>query len=163
VAEPGALERPHVRLKLIRELATGEKSNRALAKDFDVTAQAVDAFKKRHAARIAEVAARLDDEFAGLWIAQKAARIETLQSQVEHIADLLEPQTEEQAKAADEEYVRQRMAGVNVSTAELMRTAQSALRAVSEELGQLPARTVRHEGGVSVRYEVAGVDLEALK
>jgi hypothetical protein len=136
-------------VKLIRELAKGERTHRELAEELAVSGQAVDAFAKRHAARIAEVAARLDDEFAGLWIAEKANRIEVLQGQVDDIADLM-ADPESAAKAG-------------VQAAEMFRTAQSALRAVSEELGQLPARTVRHEGGVSVRYEVVGVDTEALR
>lgn len=146
---PVVLERPHVRLQLIRELAKGEATQRELGQRYGVTQPAIANFAKRHAARIDEVRGKLDDEFAGLWIAQKANRIEVLQGQVDDIAEMM----------SDPE----KAARAGVQAAEMFRTAQSALRAVSEELGQLPARTVRHEGGVSVRYEVAGVDLEALR
>jgi hypothetical protein len=149
VAEAGALERGHVKVRLIREIAKGEKSNGALGKEFGVSAEAVRLFKHRHAARIEQVAAKLDDDFAALWVADKANRIAEYQQQVDDIADLM----------ADPE----RAAKAGVQAAEMMRTAQSALRAVSEELGQLPARTVRHEGGVSVRYEVVGVSPEELR
>jgi hypothetical protein len=153
VPKRGALERAHIRAELIRLLATGEHSQTALAERYDVGQQSISAFAKRHAADIARVrtvlAAHADDEFAHLWAADKRARIATYQDQVDQIADLM----------ADPESA----ARAGVQAAEMWRTAQTALKSVAEELGQLPNRsTIAHEGGVSVRYEVVGVALEDL-
>jgi transposase-like protein len=146
VAEPGALEAPHVRLKLIRALAAGEHSQAELARRHGVSPAAMSQFVRRHAERIAEVASKLDDEFAGLWVAEKAARIAHLQAQVEQIADML---------GADD-------LRVGVSYAEVARTQQQALRAIADELGQIPAKVqVQHSGSLDVRLN--GVDLEALR
>lgn len=159
MAERGALERAHVRLQLIRELAAGEVPRGKLAKRYGVAPSSVTEFAHRHAARIAEVQSKLDDEYAGLWIAAKANRLAEYQQQVDYVADLL---ADDDRMDAEED--RGRRAGVNVSTAELMRTAQSALKAVAEELGQLPNRmSVQHDGSVSVRYEVVGVAPEDLR
>lgn len=149
MAKPGALERGHVKAKLVRELAKGERSTTQLAADFDVSRQAVDQFAKRNTARILEVSKRLDDEFAGIAFADKVNRVAMLSQQIEDVTEILaDPETAARA---------------GVQYAEMARAAQSAARAISEELGQLPARTVRHEGGVSVRYVVEGVDPGALQ
>lgn len=147
MAEKGALERPHVRLKLIRQLATGEHSQVDLAARYGVTQQSISDFAKRHAERIADVASRLDDEFAGLWAADKAARVATYQQQVDDIADLL-GNPEQAVKAG-------------VGYAETVRAAQAAMRAIADELGQIPARVqVQHSGSLDVRLN--GVDVGQL-
>lgn len=147
MAERGALERAHVRSRLIRELAHGDKTKTALAKSYGVTQQSVSDFAQRHAQAIADAKARLEDEFSHLWIADKAQRVAEYQEQFDQIAAALE--------SGDW--------GVHMNTAELMRAGQSALRAVAEELGQLPSRqTIQHEGGVTVRYELVGIDPETL-
>lgn len=144
----GALERPHVRLKLVRQLAAGEHSLTDLAARHGVTHQAISAFAKRHAELIADVASKLDDEFAGLWVAEKAARLAVLQHQVEQIADTM-GDPEAAAKAG-------------VGAAEMHRVQQQALRAIADELGQIPARVqVQHSGSLNVQLN--GVDVEALR
>jgi transposase-like protein len=148
VAKAGALERAHVRLQLIREIATGEHTQSELAARYGVTQQAISDFTQRHAQRIADVAAKLDDEFAGLWVANKAKRIATYQQQIDDIAELL-GDPEQAVKAG-------------VGYAETVRTAQAAMRAVADELGQIPARMqVEHSGSLNVQLN--GVDLEALR
>jgi hypothetical protein len=107
----------------------------------------VSEFKERHALRIAEVRQNAADEYAGIWIADKKNRIEELRSHVDYCRNLLDDPD--------------RQARVNVGTAEILGAARQALHAASEELGQLPARGIKHEGGVSVRYEIAGVDPDA--
>lgn len=149
MAERGTLERAHVRLALIRALATGEHTHGELAKQHGVTRQAVTEFVKRHAARIDQVRAKLDDEFAGRWIADKNVRLAHLEDQILRVLDLIE--SPEKALSA------------NVGVAEVERVIQTALRNAAEELGQLPSRqTIQHEGGVSVRYELVGIDPEDL-
>ena len=147
MGKPYTLEHPSVRVDLIRELAEGKHTQQQLADKYDVTQPAISDFARRHRLRIEEVRRSVDQEYAGVWVADKRKRVEEYLSQIEYCRSLLDD-PDKQAK-------------VNVGTAEIIRTAQSALHAVSEELGQLPARAVKHEGGVSVRYEIAGVDPDA--
>lgn len=150
-----------MRAQLIRHLAAGEDSHRELAKRFDVSQQAISAFAKRHCVRIADVAVRIDDQFAALWAADKVNRIAEYQQQIEDIAALLEPQTADEIARSDAEFDKARHAGVNVSTAELMRVQAQALRAIADELGQIPARMqVEHSG--SLQVQLNGVDVSAL-
>lgn len=129
----------------MRALAAGEHSQRELGERYGVTQQAISSFAQRHAERIADMVGKLDDEFAGLWVAQKSARIATYQQQIEDIADEL-----------DGGEMRP-----GVSYAEVVRTQQAALRAIADELGQIPARMqVEHSGQLDVRLN--GVDLGAL-
>lgn len=147
MASPGALERGDVRVRLIRELALGEQTKAQLARRYGVSRQAVGEFAARHAARIEQVAARLDDEFAGIELANKVARVAVLNDQV--LADLeLLADPETAAKAG-------------VQRAEMVRVIQSGVRAIADELGQIPARVqVEHSGALDVRLN--GVDLAAL-
>jgi Trp operon repressor len=147
VAKRGVLEHPSVRVDLIRELAEGKATHGELAEKYGVARQSIDEFAQRHALRIAEVRQNAADEYAGIWIADKRKRVEELRSHVDYCRELLDDPD--------------RQARVNVGTAEILRAAQSALHAASEELGQLPARGVKHEGGVSVRYVIEGVDPDA--
>lgn len=146
--EAGKLERGYVKAQLLRALATGEHSQRELAKRFDCSQPAISEFAQRHAERIADIANRLDDEFAELWAAQKRNRLAELQQDIEDVEALLN--NEDNAVKA------------GVSWAEVKRIKQAAIRAIAEETGQLPGRVqVEHSGSLDVR--VNGVDLEALK
>lgn len=131
--------KPWERRQLCRELATGEHTYTALGKRYGVSRQAISAFAKRYAREIDDIKARLDDEFAGLWIADKGARIAAYQ------ADL------EMSEAGGE------FAGHY----EHIRTRTQILRAVAEELGQLPPRATVVVSPVV--HIIEGVDLEALK
>jgi hypothetical protein len=148
VAKAGSLERGHVKVELIRLLAAGEDTYTSLAARFGVAQPSISAFAKRHAERIADVSAKLDEEFAGLWVAEKRNRIAELQEQVDRVTELI-TDPEKAAKAG-------------VGAAEMERVIQTALRAVSEELGQLPARVqVQHSGQMEI--VVSGVDTAALR
>jgi predicted transcriptional regulator len=141
------LEEPPTRLALIRELATGAGTQTELAAKYGVSQPSVSEFAQRHARAIDEVRRNADDEYAGIAYALKRNRIAEYADQIGYCRSLLDDPVKQ---------VR-----VNVGTAEILRTAQSALHAISEELGQLPARGLKHEGDVSVRYVIEGVDPEA--
>lgn len=108
--------------QLCHDLAAGEKTQVELAAEHGVTQPAIAMFKARNAARIAAVRERLDDEFAGLWIAQKRNRVAEYQSDVERI----------NAKSQKD--------GATMADADMLRVKGTFLKAVAEELGQLPAR-----------------------
>ena len=130
---------PWLRRTLCRELAAGEVKRAALARKYGVTPAAITLFAKRHGAEIDAIKRDLDDQFAGLWIADKAARIAAYQADLE-------------ASAADTKHA---------GYFEQIRTRTAILRAVAEELGQLPPRatlTIR-----PVVHVLEGVSPEVLK
>lgn len=106
---------PHRYLELCRDLARGERTQASLAAEHGVSGAAISKFRKRNERRIAEIAANLDDEFAGIWIADKTKRLQAYQGDYELIA-----------ASGFHEHVKSRTA---------------ILKAVAEELGQLPGRT----------------------
>lgn len=111
--QPGRIA-PWDEHQLCRELAEGGQTHAELGRKYGVKRTAITDFKARHKRRIDEIAAHLDDEFAGLWVASKAARIAAHQRDAQLLEGDRHP---ERVKA---------------------RTA--ILKQVAEELGQMPGR-----------------------
>jgi hypothetical protein len=135
-ARKGHLERGWVKHRLIRDFALGEKTGAQLALQYGVSATSISAFKKRNAMEIEDVRNNLADEYAGVWVAQKMARIAEYQQAAEKMAD-----------------------GKSARNQEVL---VSILKAVAEELGQLPARTQVQVNTQNVTYEIIGIDPEDL-
>lgn len=129
---------PADRRDLCHALAAADLKQSDLARRYDVTRQYVSAFAQQHSSEIAAMRERLDDELAGLWIANKAARITAYQDDYELS-----------------------LSGPHGSHYEHIRTRTQIAGAVAEELGQLPPRT--QVAVASVTYVVEGVHLDALK
>lgn len=137
------LSRPGVRSRLIGELAHGEATERQLAADYGVAPSAVSAFKKRHAEAIErrkrDLAGALDD----LWISRKHDRVSAYQQDVTLIdqeldVELAKPRT---VIADPDSGQVVEVGGPDARVLErLTRAKHRALRAVAEELGQLPNR-----------------------
>lgn len=134
--------RGHVALVLIRQLAQGTRTHADLGAEHGVSERAIGQFATRNATAIEEVRADVVNEFAGMWIANKVARVAEYERDVEDINDSIPT-----ARKSD----RPRLYGVK----------HRALRGAAEELGQLaPTRIdVDHR----VRYQVVGVDTEQLR
>ncbi len=126
------LERGWVKHRLIRDFALGEKTGQALAVQYGVSQTSISAFKKRHSMEIEEVRNNLADEYAGVWVAQKINRIQEYQQAAEKMANGTSPRNQE--------------------------VLVSILKAVAEELGQLPARTQVSVNTQQVTYQVVGID-----
>lgn len=133
-AVKGHLERGWVKHRLIRDFALGEKSGAQLAEQYGVSATSISNFKKRHGLEIEEVRNSLADEYAGVWVARKLDRIREYQEAAEKMAKGESP----------------RQAEVLVSI----------LKAVAEELGQLPARTQVNVSQENVTYEIVGISVD---
>jgi hypothetical protein len=167
------LERPWNRRRLIHELARGEVKQSDLAVRYDVSRVAITDFKARHADAIEQVRADLENEFAGLWIADKTNRLMALQDDIEHIATRLTSTDLEDALA---DYVRdddidsderkrraERVADALAADPAWMRLRHQALRAAADELGQIPNKTtVAIEQPITVRHVLEGVDVDGL-
>lgn len=133
-AQKNHLERGWVKHRLIRDFALGEKSGKDLAAQYGVSQNSISSFKKRYSLEIEEVRNNLADEYAGVWVAQKMARIQEYQQAAEKMAN-----------------------GASPRNAEVLVTI---LKAVAEELGQLPARTQVNVSNENVTYEIVGVSVD---
>lgn len=134
------LERAQIRVPLILSLAAGE-TQVELAELYGFSQVAISKFAKRHAPEIEAQRRDLEDKFGALWIAQKAVRVGAYQDDVaaiDAVHDAMAPAVDPQ----------------------LLGAKHRALRNVAEELGAL--RTVI-DSTVQVRYELIGVDPEALR
>lgn len=136
VARKGHLERGWVKHRLIRDFALGEKTGGQLAKEYGVSQTSISAFKKRYAMDIEEVRNHLADEYAGVWVAQKLNRIREYQEAAEKMSNGTSPRNQE--------------------------VLVSILKAVAEELGQLPARAQVNVSTENVTYQIVGIDLDDL-
>jgi predicted transcriptional regulator len=122
-------------MDIIRLLAVNELTQKAIAERYGVQQSAVSSFSRRYADRIAEVRAELDNALAGLWIAKKENR-------VAHYMDM--------AEESDD-------VNLDADWNERRRVKAAALRAVADELGQIPNRsTVTVDQ--TVRFEVSGAE-----
>lgn len=128
---------------LIQELATREQTRTALAVKYGVSQPAITQFAQRHVREIERVRENLSDEFAALWVAEKKRRVAVYQADIERI----EEKSQKDASS--------------VADAEIMRVKHSALKAVAEELGQLPARV--NVTVSPVLHILEAVDPEALR
>jgi hypothetical protein len=106
------------KLYVIRALATGDPKQSVLAEMFGVGRNAITNFKDRNRRAIDEVRQAIDDEFAGLWVARKEARLAELEWMIDILADAIE----------------------EMPDVDMIRVRASLLKNVSEELGQLPPR-----------------------
>jgi hypothetical protein len=126
------LERGWVRHRLVRDFALGEKTGVELAAIYGCSVTSISQFKKRHGLEIEEVRNNLADEYAGVWVARKLDRIREYQVAAEKMAQ-----------------------GQSPRNAEVL---VSILKAVAEELGQLPARTQVNVSTEVTTYEIVGID-----
>lgn len=133
-ARKGHLERGWVKHRLIRDFALGEKTGRELAEQYGCSVTSISQFKKRYGAEIEEVRNNLADEYAGVWVAAKLDRIRQYQEAAEKMAS-----------------------GSSPRNAEVLVTI---LKAVAEELGQLPARTQVNVSTETTVYEIVGVSVD---
>jgi len=127
----GHLERGWVKHRLIRDMALGEKTGGELAKLYGCSQTSVSAFRKRHALEIEEVRNNLADQYAGVWVARKLDRIREYQNAAEKMAS-----------------------GESARNQEVL---VSILKAVAEELGDLPARTQVNVSSETTVYQVVGI------
>ena len=136
-----ALDRTGTRERLVADLAAGESTTTELATKYGVTRQGLYSFTVRHAAEIethrTNVAAALVDH----WAAIKGLRIEALVEDLERLegllTGLLAPPDPEAPPADLADVVR------------LVGAKRQHLRAIAEELGQIP-RSIEIKGSVEV-------------
>ncbi len=131
------------KMQVCRWLAERKYTQTQIAEMLDCTPGAVANFAKRNADIINEIRENLEDEFAGMWIAQKRNRVAEYQAQADRLRLLIEQYDEPDAA--------------------LIRAHQAALKAVAEEMGQLPSRLTVVQTPKEFVYKVdAGEDVDVV-
>lgn len=130
-----SLESEEVRPYLIRDLALGEKTQKAIALDYGVSPAAVSMFRSRHSEEIDNYRDTLPNKLDDLWVTDKAERIKSLQADVE-LLDSMED-------------------------VDALKLKLAIMKTIEESLGQLPPRTSINITK-AVNYTVRGVDLDDL-
>lgn len=156
-AQAGKLELPWVRRAIMIELATGNKTQAAIAREYGASEPSITLFKQRHLAEIEAIRENALDEFTGIAIAKKAARLQAYE-------DILQKCLIPTPKMAGKEYVHDPKNNNELVYEIDAAAAVKVLRNVAEELGHLPSRVVV-AGGLEVKtnYTLNGVDPENLK
>lgn len=144
------LERGWVRPKLIRELAEGVKTNIQLAEEYGTTPVSISKFKGRHATAIDEQKRDFENEFAALWIANKANRLAVLQDDIEAL--------QEHFELDGEAFHEDKKAAIQAAT-----VRHNALMQAAKELGQIPSAAGVQVETKRVTFVIPGVDLEQLR
>lgn len=147
---------------LLRDLAEGIKTQRQLAAKYGVTQPAISQFIDRHEDEIEEFRANLNDELSLLWVTNKANRLAEYErdlQQLQGFIDDLEPKVNEDGtvEQADNALVRAQLGN-------LVRAKQAGLRAIADELGQIPNKiTVGVDPGkVKYTVEASNDEMEGL-
>ncbi|MGA5264276.1 hypothetical protein ACPCI0_29150 [Streptomyces griseoincarnatus] len=132
------LEQGWRKAQLIRQLAMGELTQQRLGEMYGVSQASISRFASRYKGDIEMVRYRLAEQVqAGaehLWVVGKQNRLAEYQQTAERMSELNTPRSHE----------------IKIS----------ALKAVAEELGDLPARTQVNVEQNVVSYEIVGVDPE---
>jgi predicted transcriptional regulator len=148
------------RLQVMRELAAGELTQRQLAEKYDVTQAAISQFGTRYATEIGAIKANMADEFAGILIAQKQARLAAYE-EIAAIALTRTPKVGNNGKVVkhvNEDGETETLYEVDG------RLAAQVMKQAAEEMGQLAARVqVSGDLSTTTTYRVEGVSPEDLK
>lgn len=134
--------RGHLARSLCRDLALGNETQEALAEKYGVTRQTICYHGQRNREEIAAIKENIDDEFAGMWIAQKQARVAEYKADVERVNAALDK--------------------LDVVDPKLLRAKNAALKASAEEMGQLPAKTIVQVSSEPVAIRFPDVDMGSL-
>lgn len=136
--QTGRLDRGRARLRLLHEIATGNHSYAALARQHGVTRSAISQFAARHQLAILDARQALDDDTAALWVSRRRDRLAEIQQTIEDIDVRLTMDPADRAP--------------------LLRLRLQALRQAAEETGQLRDTAPVH----TVEIRLNGVDLDQL-
>ena len=139
-----------VRHKLMREIALGDLNGVQLAEKYGVSTAAISQFKQRNAEGIKAIVADADNEFAGILIAQKAARLAAYEEQ-HRIAMQPTPKITNKGTVVIDPNTGEYVYEVNLSAAATM------LKNAAEEMGQLPNRVqIQGDMQTTTTYKIEG-------
>jgi hypothetical protein len=128
------------RHNLLQDLASGSQTIQQLADKYERALGTIHYYKKKYADEIAAIRSEAENEYAGIWVADKKQRLLAYLEDVEQIQETTEKS--------------------GVLDVGLLRTKQAALKSIAEELGQLKQHMSVDQ---SVTYTIIGVDTEDMK
>lgn len=137
--------RGHKLQQALRLLAQGDMSHEKIAERFGVTRRRISQINAEHRERVEEIRADIENEFAGLWVADKKNRVAEYQEDLDAINEKLAT-----------------FKNLNEDAQSWIRLRDKLMRAVSEELGQIPNKMSVKSDNKHVRYTLEGVDPEDL-
>src|SRR5690242_10382030 len=117
----------------MQDLAVGNMTREEIARKYNRDVSTIDHFKARHRDTINKLAAEAMEYLDAAWVADKANRIAVYEGHIELVEDAL-------AQVDIEDISKPAVRGETPQVPELLNASHRALRAVSEELGQLPTR-----------------------
>jgi hypothetical protein len=152
-----------VRHKLMREIALGDLNGVQLAEKYGVSTAAISQFKQRNAEGIKAIVADADNEFAGILIAQKVARLAAYE-ELHAIAITPQPKISPSGKIVKEWITDEDGNDHEVVVNEVdVRAAALVMKQAAEEMGQLPTRLqIQGDMQTTTTYRVEGVSPEDL-
>lgn len=160
------LERGWRRTWLIGKLARSEGTRRALAEALGCSEGAIQHFTERHLDEILAERTRITEELSRLWITDKLNRLAEYQQDVEDINSIMEDKLEASQPAPYDPLDPASDGKATPSALDdlptWLRAKAQILRAVAEEVGQLPQRVNVQVGGSLVTYKIEGVDMELI-
>jgi hypothetical protein len=149
-----------VRRQVVRDLALSGLSQNELAEKYGVSQPAISQFKARNAEEIAAVAAKADDEFAGILIAQKANRLAVYN---ELVGKALEPTPKVTPAGKLITVIDPETNEPKIVMEVDVRAAATVLKQAAEEMGQLPTRLqVSGEMATTTTYRIQNVSNDDL-
>lgn len=158
----GQIRRRRYHALAVRLLAEGRVPQTEIATACEVSNATISEFKAQFADEIQRVKDNANAQLSSLWIADQAARMETLQAAVEQLIELAEAELPPKFDVKGSVLIG--MDGAQVRDAagrlEAIREIRQTLRSVADELGQ--SKPKLDLDGQTLRVEIVGVDLTDL-
>lgn len=185
--DPRPLYRPWNRQRVITDIAEGRMTQAEIGRKYGVTQPSISDFIDRHYDEITDRRQHLQDQFHGLWIADKAARVGVLQQQAEGaeelmamalamareaarrgvtVAELIEGAEEDQHGGVSNDLVKleteqDKMAAAAMANfLKLQKSQREAMRGAAEELAQLPNRPTVSIQTERIEHVYVGVEMD---
>lgn len=175
--------RPYQRHEIYRLLAEGKMTQKEIAERYGVTPQAISHLSIQEAARIQTIREDFENEFAGMWIANKKARIAELENDASVAGRLVEYFTDQILTPTSSTPIGASGSTPTPSTAphgsargaygassadadnanvvnQLIRTRERVMRSAAEEMGAIPSKVQITVNPVQVDYTLNGVEPE---
>lgn len=146
------LDRGWRRRWLIIEMAKGNMIDAEFMNIFGCSRPALASFRRKYEGEIASTVKMIEDKFVLLWIADKMNRLAELQQDVDDVNEVIEALLNNDRL----------MSPLNEEAPKWIALKERALRAVAEELGQIPNKVQMALEGTVVTYRLDGVNMSTL-
>lgn len=160
MSRPGSVRRRRYHALAVKMLAEGKVPQTEIAAACGVSGTTISDFKVQFADEIQRVRDSANAQLSSLWIADQAARLETLQEAAERLIELAEADLPEKFDQRGTPLVGSDGRPVldAAGRVEALKELRATLRGVAEELGQLKPKL--DLDGQTLRVEIVGVPMD---